>query len=576
MAKDYDVKIVLSGQTEKYRLAQQDSRKLWSVAAPATELEVKYELNDASLGVGLLRAQKGSAGTQLRIADGYGVDLSTEGLVKHGPGGTTVGSYTGTALKVDTFQANTYLLSTTNIYYYAGGALSGGGTVTGAKNSTCVFNKELYVAAGASGGGDGRMWKMTTWGSGVVEINDTTTNNINLVASLTVNNTERFYVADANVISYSADPDADNFAQAVQLPEDVNQMWVMAGYLFAQTNSAMYIVHNDSDGNPASIEINSKMRLRANALSGTIMDTEGQSTWSSDGKSLWLLRVLGFNEFDIVKAGPFESTPGVPFGADIRGDILDVSIDLDAVYVTVKRGNDTYCYKGTEPQRGTFTWSPLIKWPMTTMEVSGVSAYDGESYLYVGNSGSLARFKLHDWTVFNTDWQIDTMFLNNGEPTVPKIHHRLSTRVDRTGGNLQPYARVGEADSFTTLGGAQSIDTGVGMSNLTGPEIQVRIAISGNSSSQYFNLRGLQIEGVRRPEVRRQYDFTVYADNKGEADFLRSLSANSGNIPNITRDDLDTTVEVQVYPGWPREVELFDDALRKPARAFEVRALEIL
>lgn len=89
-------------------------------------------------------------------------------------------------------------------------------------------------------------------------------------------------------------------------------------------------------------------------------------------------------------------------------------------------------------------------------------------------------------------------------------------------------------------------------------------------------MRGLQIEGVRRPEVRRQYDFTVYADNKSEADFLRSLSANSGTIPNITRDDLDTAVEVQVYPGWPREVELFDDALRKPSRAFEVRALEIL
>tara|TARA_R110000765_G_scaffold77455_2_gene152172 strand:+ start:16646 stop:18373 length:1728 start_codon:yes stop_codon:yes gene_type:complete len=575
MAKDYDVKIVLAGQTEKYRLAQVESRKLWAVSSPATELEVKYELNDASLGVGLLRAQQGSAGTQLRIADGYGVDLTAEGLVKHGPGAESVGSYAGTALKVDAFLSNTYLLTTTYLYNYAGSSLVTQGAVTGAKNSACVFNNELYIAAGADGG-QGRMWKSAAWGAGVVEINDTSTTNINLVAALTVDNAERFYVADGNTVYYTATPNGDNFAQAVKVPETINQMWVMAGYLFVQTNSSMFIIHNDSDGNPAAVEINSKMRLRSNALAGTIMDTEGQSAWSSDGKSVWLLRVLGFNEFDIVDAGPFTSSPGVPFASDIRGDILDISIDIDAVYVTVKRGSDTYCYKGTEPVRGTFTWSPLIKWSSQILDVAGVSAYDGESYLYSAWSGTLNRFKLHDWTVFNTNWQIDTMFLNNGEPTVQKIYHRLSTRVDRTGGNYQPYARVSESAAWTTLHGAQSVDLGIGMVNLTGREVQVRIEVSGNSTSQYLNMRGLQIEGVRRPEVRRQYDFTVYADNKGEADFLRSLSANSGTIPNITRDDLDTAIEVQVYPGWPREVELFDDALRKPSRAFEVRALEIL
>ena len=575
MAKDYDVKIVLAGQTEKYRLAQVESRKLWAVSSPATELEVKYELNDASLGVGLLRAQQGSAGTQLRIADGYGVDLTVEGLVKHGPGAESVGSYSGTALKVDAFLSNTYLLTTTNLYNYAGSSLVNQGTVTGAKNSACVFNNELYIAAGTSGS-NGRMWKSAAWGAGVVEINDTSTTNINLVAALTVDNAERFYVADGNTVYYTATPDGDNFAQAVKVPETINQMWVMTGYLFVQTNSSMFIIHNDSDGNPAAVEINSKMRLRSNALAGTIMDTEGQSAWSSDGKSVWLLRVLGFNEFDIVDAGPFATSPGVPFASDIRGDILDISIDIDAVYVTVKRGSDTYCYKGTEPVRGTFTWSPLIKWSSQILDVAGVSAYNGESYLYSATGGTLTRFKLHDWTVFNTSWQIDTMFLNNGEPTVNKIHHRLKTRVDRTGGVYQPYVRVSESAGWTTVHGPQSVDLGIGLSNTTGPEVQLRIAVSGNSTSQYLNMRGLQIEGVRRPEVRRQYDFTVYADNKSEADFLRSLSANSGTIPNITRDDLDTAVEVQVYPGWPREVELFDDALRKPSRAFEVRALEIL
>jgi hypothetical protein len=566
-----DVKIVHSGQTEKYRLAQQDSRKLWSVISPATELEVEYNLNDASLGVGLLREQQGAPGTQLRIADGYGVDLSEAGLVKHGPGGTSIGSYSGTAKTVGTYSGRTFLLTSTNLYSWDGVTQTTEMTGVTLNNSWAVHGTSLYIAGGSNG-----LYKEAGWGTSST-VSVTTPTDVQLIASLPDGASNKMFIASDATIYSSSTPDSDNFSSIIVLPENINNLWVMGGYLFAQTASHIFLIHNDKDGVPVSVELNSKTKLMSNTSAGTILDTEGQETWSSDGNSLWLLRVLGFNEFDVTPAGPFETTQAVPVTSDIRGTILDVSIDIDAIYVTVLRGSDSYTYKGVEKARGIFVWSPLIKWGSSTVDVARVSAYNGDSHLYVAFSGSWAAFKLHDWTVYNTDWQIDTMFLNNGEPTVDKIHHRLLTRVDRTGGNIQPASRVTESGSFVNIGGAVSTDTGVNMGNKTGKEIQLRITMSGNSTSQYFNLRGLKVEGVRRPEVRREYNFTVYADNLGEANFLRSLASNSGTVPNITRNDgLDDAVEVQVYPGWPREVETFDDAQRKPARAFELRALEIL
>jgi hypothetical protein len=146
-----DVKIVHAGQTEKYRLAQQDSRKLWSVISPATELEVEYNLNDASLGVGLLREQQGAPGTQLRIADGYGVDLSEAGLVKHGPGGTNIGAYSGTAKTVGTYSGRTFLLTSTNLYSWDGVTQTTEMTGVTLNNSWAVHGTSLYIAGGSNG-----------------------------------------------------------------------------------------------------------------------------------------------------------------------------------------------------------------------------------------------------------------------------------------------------------------------------------------------------------------------------------------------------------------------------------------
>lgn len=574
---NYDVKITLSGQTEKFRLVQDQSRKLWSLAPPASELKVDYDLNEASFGVGLLRQQVGRPGTQLRISDGYGVDLTEDGLVKHGPGRTSVGNYSGTAITIGTWASRTFLLTTSNLYNYNGSTLNDEGTISSAKNSYAKYGTDLYIAGGDDGGGNGRYYRIQSWGGGITTVTTSSPTSVNFVASVANGTQNRFFVATANTVYSTDDPTGSpTFSLVTTLAEDINNMWSMNGYIFVQTESSIYIIHNDTNGNATAIELNSKMGSRANTTAGTILETEGQEAWSSDGKSLWLLRVLGFNEFDIAEAGPFETTQAVPITSDIRGTIIDVGRDIGAVYVTTLRGSDTYVYKGVEKDRGLWVWSPLINISSTTVSTAKVSAYDGDPYLYEADGTTLYRFKLQDWTVYNTDWQIETSFLNNGEPTVDKIHHSLLTRVDRTGGNIQPASRVTEQSSYTNNGGAVSTDTRVNLGNLTGKEIQLRITMSGNATNQYFNLRGLKVEGVRRPDQPRELNFTVWVDNLGEAAFLRSLNSNSGSIPSFTRSDLDDSVECQVYPGYPREIEGFDDGLRTATRAFEIRALEIL
>ena len=86
MASKTDVKIVQGGATHKFRLLQQQGRKFWQVGAPEEQTQVDIRQSDASYGSGLARVSNTSPGTQLRIAAGFGVDLTEEGYVQHGPG----------------------------------------------------------------------------------------------------------------------------------------------------------------------------------------------------------------------------------------------------------------------------------------------------------------------------------------------------------------------------------------------------------------------------------------------------------------------------------------------------------
>lgn len=573
-----DVKIALGAQTEKFRLLQDKGRKFWQVSSPESQIEADFTVNEASYGVGLLRHQEGRLGTTLRIADGYGVDLSEQGLVKNGPGAVSVGAYSGVMLQARAFNDRVMVLTTSNLYSTTGSTPSSKGSVSGAKNSTAMFQREMYIAAGNNGSGSGRYYQLDSWSGTLATKIIGTPTNVNFIASVHNKLIERFWLADANKLYSTADPDTPVDATLeITLADNITNMWSMNGYLFVTTEASIFIIHNNAEGDPEALELNSKLASRRNSTAFSISDSEGQEAWLSDGTSMFLLRALGFNEFDITPAGPFETTLAVPI-TSLTGTIIDVSIDASAVYVTTERiSGQTHVYKGIEKERGLFVWSPLIHRNSGAVDAAQVVAHDGTPYLYLGDNGNLFRYQLRDWTNYTTSWEIETPFYNNNEPTIQAIYHRLLARLSATGGTIQAAARTTETGSYTNLGAAFDSDVARNMSNLTGKEIQLKFTMTGSDSAKYCHLRGFKTEGVRRPEKRDVYTFTIIPDNIREATFLKGLVTNASNAPIISRQEGFTTdVSVQVYPGWPREVELFDEVIGRPTRAFEIRAVEVL
>ena len=565
MAAKTDVKIVQSGTTHKFRLLQQQGRKFWQVSGPEEETRVDIRMDEASFGSGLKRAKGNAPGTNLRIANGFGVDLTEQGLVVHGPGSQSVGSYVGTALQTETFENRTALITTTDLHSWTGSTLDAGATLVDARASVAFHNKAMYIAAGATGG-NARFFEKAgkgggaDWSGALAAKTTTDAVNCNFIASVYNGNVNQVWIADDNKLYVSVDVGTPStFALKLTMPDDITNLWVQSGFLFFSTQAGPYIVHENTAGEPEAVEINSKMRSRRNDNAFSILDTEGQDTWGSDGKTVFLLRSLGFNEFNIDNVSPFETTQAVPFTSD-RGTIIDISIDLDAVYITTEIGGNTFVYKGVEKERGLFVWSPLIR-ITGSISMAQVSAHDGDPFLYVGDSGTFTRYKLKDWTVFNTSWEIETPFFNNNEAAVAMLLSRMSAQVTRTGGEIQASFRLTDTAAFTNIGAAFSSDVNRNMGNATGKEIQLKFVMSGNTNAQFVDLHGFQVEGVRRPEHRKRYTFTVVVDSTTEATFLHALAENSANAPVISRDKYTQDVSVQMLLGWPREVELFDEVL---------------
>jgi len=577
---DWDVKVALSGVTHKFRLLKQNGRKFWQVNGPEEETRVDIRMDNASFGSGLKRAKGQAPGTNLRIATGDGVDLTEEGLALHGPGSESVGAYSGVALKVGAFENETAIISSTNLYHWDGATLTSKGTITGATGSYTIHNKTMLIAAGNDGGGNARFYELAAkttsdWDGTLSTQTVSTPVNCDFIASVYNGTAEQTWIADDNKLYVSTDAATPTtFTLKLTMPDPITNMWVQSGFLFISTQAGPYIIHENSDGEPEAVQINSKMQSRRNSNAFSILDSEGQDTWGSDGKTMFLLRSLGFNEFSIDNVGPYETKQNVPF-TGVRGDILDVSIDLDAVYVTTLLANKSVVYKGVEKERGLFTWSPLIA-VTGSVEMAQVSAHDGEPYMMIAIGNVLTRYKLRNWDVYNNGWTVETPFFNNNEAAVSMLLNRMSAQVTRTGGEVQAYYRVTDTANWTTIGAAFSSDVHRNMGNATGKEIQFKFESSGHASSEYINLHGFQVDGVRRPEHRKLYAFTVVVDSTTEADFLRSLAENGSNAPIISRDKFTDGVSVQLHLGWPREVELYDEVAQEPTRSFELLASEVL
>ncbi len=101
----------------------------------------------------------------------------------------------------------------------------------------------------------------------------------------------------------------------------------------------------------------------------------------------------------------------------------------------------------------------------------------------------------------------------------------------------------------------------------TGKRIQLALnGTAGNSNLDGVDVKSFSLEGILKPENVPLYDFTVVTTNRGEADFIKALRADSEAI--TLTDRFDDAKTVFVIPGFPVELELFDDILKQPVRAY--------
>ena len=102
--RDFDIKLNDGTNTRRFRLIQEGGAKLWSVTEqpPSPAIEGRenvapeelllFEQRDWSWGIGLTRPtpQTQRPGHFLRYADGFNIDTTEPGSVKHGPEIATV------------------------------------------------------------------------------------------------------------------------------------------------------------------------------------------------------------------------------------------------------------------------------------------------------------------------------------------------------------------------------------------------------------------------------------------------------------------------------------------------------
>ena len=582
---DWDLKIVDGSTSKFFRLASQNGQKQYQVE-PAFEgsIDATYAMDDWSYGVGMLRPPSAAhltnrtidhLGHVLRLADGYGIDLSEKGVVKHGPGIERQRSMTGTFVDSITFEDKVWFLTTTNLYRYSGTTLTNHGSISGGLQLE-VWQDKLLIAQGASG------YSYTDTASGITAV--TAIDAYRFAGVQSEDGPLIWIQTDANRnIQTTADPitASPSMATAVTVGTGgpITNLFVQAGYLLTMTEDNIYIIVGANSGSAEAVEFDRRFRRRKSSSAFSIGDSTGLETWVSDGDDIYRIETLGQAEFAARQAGPFYDDDIVPFSnPTTRGTVVDISIDFDAVYVTVQRGSDTYVYKGVEKLQGVYSWSPLIKESSVTSAGGRVHKRlaDSEGHLYTLQSGLFNEYILRDWIVFNTDWQFETPYFIGQDENEVKAWNRFKAFVEVSSGSgtVQAAGRTDGTPTYVNIG--SGMGDGYTTANPTALQhrrVQLRFTMSGNSSTESVDLRSFTLEGQRLPELKRLLTATVIVQNTGERDFLYSLRSGSFTI----RDRLGTnTRDFTLLPDYPKQLELFDEITKEPQMAMQIRAVELL
>ncbi len=368
---DFDVKIDLDGTTKKFRLLKTREGKAWSVrelppsprlsnAASAKEglppeRLLPFEAEDWSWGVGLVRytPQFQRPGHVLRYSEGFGIDTSQVGQVRHGPLTANVGSaLAATPIQSVLFDDKVWFLTNEHLYHWTGSTLTLFWTNSdGALNlSMEVHGSNLFIATSFSSGSplaskyyftDGTVAPAARTRDNTDDPLETGPNIVLLSLGDSI-----WRAHSTNKLSQS-DPSGNPpdhasptwfAALTVGDGDAITNLFSISGLLGVATQSTIYIL--DSDDN--FIELNKALRTRRSSNAFTIKAESGSDVWFSDGVSTYRVVAESFEVFDIRLDGPFHSSDERPVSSPEAGagTIDAIAQDVEAVYVVASRGGD--------------------------------------------------------------------------------------------------------------------------------------------------------------------------------------------------------------------------------------------
>ena len=574
---------------------QEGGAKAWSVTEqpPSPSIEgrenvapeelLTFEQRDWSWGIGLTRPtpQTQRPGHFLRYADGFNIDTTEPGQVKHGPEIASVGTLLLKPLQAVVFDDKVWFLTTTHLYHWADPTLTLFWTnPDGAVNSEMeVLGSNLFVAASNT-----KIWHT----DGTVAPVSTAFAADHLLQL--GQNLWRSFSTDQ--VSSSANPAAGSptwtAGAAAGDTSQIQNLFSLSGLLGVATTSSLYIVTLDADSNIISTEINKALRARRTSGVYTVKAESGGDVWFSDGFNN-VLRVVaqGFDVFDVRPAGPFRTTDELPI-TEPPFDPDDVSVeaitqDIDAIYMIIQRVSDSYVYKGVEIARGVFAWSPIHKLTPATTSADFIAALGTSSDLVPRvyfNDGTAVRSFATVWDEFNATWEFITIKFSATLLSTDKLWTILRGFIDRASTNakitvfyrsdLDTAWTLFESPGEMTLNGNNELSLTAPVAN---KEIQLRFVGSTTAAADRVDLLSFALEGYLRTDNRPIYDFTVISDTAGDATFLRGLRT-LGKFITLT-DQFGLAHNVIILPGFPREVQVIDEALRRPVMGFQFLAKQV-
>ena len=604
--RDWDIKIKQGSTTHKFRLLQQRGQKAWQVSEvppnPHIEVEAASRLGfrpdrelpfvqeDWVYGFGLERfgSQSVARGHLLRYADGFNIDTTQPDIVKHGPLEEAVGSALATddhPLDFVLFQDKVYFTATTKLY-----ALESGVPVE-KHDFGAVIIKNMAVFANRIYFGAFPFSAYFEW-DGTTMVTRTVTDGAALIlATQGASAPILVRVINNNFISTSTDPsDVTTWdTPGVQVGEgdSITSMFVISGFLFCATESIIYIIATDSDGVSVPIELNRLLLTRRSSDTYRIKAESGSDVWLTDTRDIIRIVAEGFELFDIRFNGPFRSFDERPVTLDLKGKILTMTQDSDAIYILALRGSDTYIYKGVELVRGLYSWCPWAKFTETDVRGAAVikTTGDNDPFLYVGKNEALIKFQTENWTKFAATWELITSQFTATLETWDKMWRSIEAFITLTGtGKLEVAYRLNNDTAFTdfddaTAGNNDMTDDGFNELKLAAPingkKVQLRLTGSNTVNTDKVDLRSFNLKGILRPDREPIFDFTVIADTATEITFLNGLRTDLTQFFTIT-DRFGTDRVAFVLPGFPIEQEQTDEVIKEPVRTYHIVAQEVL